>query len=270
MNFLDSVPETARRAFEDGWFYADNAGSFEAAKKLVSDPRMGNCWKKLAQRADVEYRDESGDYGWAETFLVEAVHQFDMALNPGSGWTRLPKREQMHWVSEFKAAVERLDHLVQQGPLPDSQTEIATFLRDLSAYEKRIRQDMPPFPGEATDIYWRRLVESPGGPDLAGADFEEMCDRPTYHFSAVLKRYADAQLWAARSEGQQLKKPRDPKADRARFLQGMTACCYALCGTAMQEVVATTGAVLFEDEAITVRLVRIHTEQLRSRDSSEK
>lgn len=266
MIFLDEVPEAARRVFEDGWFFAGDDQVSEAATKLISDERMRCCWVKLVRHSDPNYRDESGDYGWAETFLVTAVSCFDAALNPGAGWLRMTRREQGLWESDFQSAVDRLQCLIKEGPLPDSQTEIASFMSDLTAFERRVMQDTPIAPEQSGEDYWRREADVHGGENLTRADFEEMLDRPDFHFSAVLDRYSRAQLRSARADRQQLKKPRDAKAERTRFLQDMTDCCYDLCGTPMQDVVATTGAVLFEDEAITARLVRMHTEHLRSRD----
>lgn len=270
MKYLDAVPEAARRVFEDGWFFEGDDVVRQAATKLVSDDRMRTSWEKLAQHSDPAYRDESGDYGWAETFLVQAVYSFDVARNPGVGWLQMTKREQDLWESDFRAAIRRLEGLVERGPLPFKETELATFPMDINGVESHFLSNVPVASGESSVEYWDRIRRSFGGDKLFDLEIDEMCDRPIYNFLAVLKRYSISQLRAARDGRQKLKKPRDAKADRARFLQELTDCCYSLCANPMQDVVATTGEVLFEDDAITTRLVRVHTNHLRGRDSSEK
>lgn len=77
-----------------------------------------------------------------------------------------------------------------------------------------------------------------------------------WSITEVLRTFEETMFWAAEEEEQMLRKPRDAKAGRARFIVGLSRSCQGYYGQPMQELVATTAAVMFEDEAINVRLVR--------------
>src|SRR5690606_11995581 len=70
---------------------------------------------------------------------------------------------------------------------------------------------------------------------FAEGELTNMIEPPAYRFSGTLDRYAWEQLQAARVECQVMKKPRDLKAPRARFLQSMTSWCSDVCGRPMQD-----------------------------------
>lgn len=263
MRYLDAVPETVRvlhAELENSGFF-DGADSLRhGARALLTDIRMQRCWETLASRCDPDYRDETG-YDWAQSFWIHAVYAFDAALVPQSRWSQKTLREQTQWLSDFTDAIDRVKSLLEQAPLPDSETARAAF----------------PFAPTVLDR-WLMEAKATADPDRPALDWlvnrihsedelEEVLEPTTYHFSAVLDHYAREQLRAARINRQALKKPRDSKATRAKFLQSMTDWCGLVCGSPMQDIVATTAAVVLQDEAITPRLVRTHTSSVGRADS---
>lgn len=269
MRYLDAVPKTVRTLhaeLEDDGFFEGADNLCHAALALVTDVSMGPCWETLAKHCDPLYRDEVG-YGWAESFWIHAVYSFDSALTPRGRWLQMTVREQDQWLADFEEAIDRLKSLLERAPLPDGETATATFISDPTEFDRRMRQAearADKGSGRGAALSWL-VNHSRAEGELAG-----MIKAPAGQFSATLDRYAREQLQAARIERQVMKKPRDLKAQRARFFQAMTGWCLDACGRPMQDVVATTGALVFQDEAITPRLVRTHTSHLKRADSSEK
>ncbi|GAB2612191.1 hypothetical protein [Novilysobacter erysipheiresistens] len=267
MKYLDAVPEAVRKLHaefeDDGWLFEDADAIRHAAVALITDPSMGPCWETLTKGCDPAYKDDVG-YDWAESFWVHAIYAFDSALSPRTPWQQMTLREQDQWLADFEEAIDRVKSLLERAPLPEGETGIATFTSDTTEFDRRMMQARADHDdGEGGALVW--LFNHFRAGELA-----DMAEPPAYRFSGTLDRYVREQLRAAQVERQVMKKPRDLKAPRARFLQAMTSWCSDVCGSPMREVVATTAALVFQDEAITPRLVRTHTSRLERTDSSEK
>ena len=166
--------------------------------------------------------------------------------------------QQDEWRTKFELAADQLRELIDFGPSPlvGDKFILKSDYDELQHRLDRARQ-------------YATLVDAGEGTDSDPFDdsFDFANDRffwglPALDFRHVLEAVVRDQIRAAEALRQTLKKPRDRGAGRIRFLQEMTKWCRCVCGAQLQEVVASTGEVLFDSKAINVRLVQTHTKGL--------
>jgi hypothetical protein len=254
MSVLPTIPLELKQLFEGGDYPKSSfARVNEAAVLLVTDTRMAKCWETLAARADPGFRDANG--GWAESFVHTSARQYLAALGDQRRWMKMTSAAQARWRENLEVAIGQLRELIAIGPNPMALGELV-LKTDYDEYEL-LRE------------HWATGISAEVLEGARNCDFElPIHDKffwgiPTYELHHLLDRVLEDQIGAAAGEFRQtLKKPRDRGAGRIRFLQDLTMWCKRACGAKLQEVVATTGAVLFDDDAINVRLVQTHTRHL--------
>ena len=256
MKFLSVVPEDVRSLFDGGHFNApDDPFARAAAELLVTDERMRKPWVALLEIADPEYTDEYGS--WAQSFIGNVAYHFSDARRNRRRWHNMTSIEQQEWREKFLFTVRQLVALLKSGPWPPALSQRLILAADYDERQKQARAYQAKFAlGVDVDLEDAMNV-------LDDTNFEvPLDDIAVYRLEHLLAALAEDQLAFADSLQQSLKKPRDAHAGRARFLQELTKWTISTCGAKLQEVVATTAAVVFRDDAINVRLVQRHTQGL--------
>lgn len=262
MRFLSVVPRDVGSLFGSGHFANGKLTTLSgpdaqsAAQLLVTDSRMAKCWATLGKVAKSSYSDQYGT--WSQSFITTVVYQYVDAVWDKQRWVHMTGPEQEKWLHNFSATAAKFEELIMSGPWPLALLR-AQFIRasDYEHEQDRLR---------ALDEESNSRGDKPESDDHVDAmddNFEiPFAQTPVLNLSEALNELVNEQIAMAKTLRQSLKKPRDAHAGRARFLQELTKWCMRACDARLQEVVATTAAVIFADEAIGVRLVQIHTRGL--------
>lgn len=257
LKFLAAVPDNVRSMYASDWFLEEREPRVvEAAQRLVCDERMRVPWEKLARNFNTTGGFVNDPEKWGEFFAGAAVNEFDQALR-SDHWDSLTQREMDAWKVRLSKAVAELISLAETGPLTPKSLGLSVIpIEAQQEYLAALGIPLGTEPytlstiGSADSALRRKLGEPLRIWELDGA-----ARTSRWSIGEVLRMY-EKQMFRAGSSQQALSKPGDAKADRARFIVKLTEICHRYYDQPMQELVATTAAVMFEDEAINVRLVR--------------
>jgi hypothetical protein len=196
----------------------------EAARRLLNDERAAKCWRD--------------DLGAAQ--FEEAVHCYELATGRGAwaAWDGKTRRERGQWKRQFATAITRLLGLMEEGPTPPKVYGYPAGDYVLMEVLRRVGHPVPS-PGDA-DAFFRKMVE-----------VDDAVEDLPWTIADALLQYRKKVEIDAENAILPLKRPRDPKAGRAKFIVNFRH--YSGCSV---PVVAAVAAAMFDDEVIDERLVR--------------
>lgn len=193
-----------------------------AAMRLLEDLRADEAWQA----------------GLTVGAYEDAVHTFAIATER-SAWRMKSDREQREWADQFSATLDKLFRLMDEAPVTPKEWGFPARDHVLANVFYRAGVKFPD-PKNINEFYGKVLELE------AAADAEDwtIVDSLKHYQSVVEYEYEDPQT---------LKKPKDPKASRAEFIQKFTQ--YQQYSA---NVVACIAMTLFDDESIDDRLIRKH------------
>jgi hypothetical protein len=205
------------------------------AKRSKNQPKSALEILKTDTRLKV-IRERLADHELA--FVAET---FDQATDFPSRWIRKPQGEREEWLKKFEAAVSQLADLMIEGPLSPEGKEPEGYgfpIRDyvLMRLLKRIGY---PVPDDKNSQDFHRLMYEAN----TAADAED------WRILDVLADYRD--VTRAMYSKQPLKKPRDKKASRGRFIVLLARHTELSVAD-----IVLIGHVLFQDDSINAQLVK--------------
>ena len=212
------------------WIDADGLDIYSestraAARRLLDDARVAKHWGS----------------GLDALAFEEAVHCYELSTGrcAWGAWDDKTQRERAVWIRQFNDAVSRLIELMAKGPTPPEKSG---------------------FPVQ--DYLLMEVLRRVGHPLLSTRDDEAAFFRKMSEFNAAVEgipwTIADALLsyqervkFDSKNDLALVKKPRDAKAGRAKFIANFRR--WSGCSAS---VVADVAAAMFDDAAIDERLVR--------------
>lgn len=230
MRYLATVPEHIRRVVE-GRLRTSGLSEAEVrlGEKLVTDERMKEAWSRLGKNYNATGGFCLNEEIWGDYYFWAAVQRFGMATNP-SPWDTLTKREQEDWVDKFDALVAEMDAHLRFAPCPPKSLASLVVYDDISEAFPEI--------GEGKIGLARRLWNI------------------EWSLTDALRHVAHTQRSLSSDNDFGLKRPRHEKSDRERYIYLLTGDLHCYYDQSMQELVAVTTEVAFEDPGVSVRLVR--------------
>ncbi|WP_189446958.1 hypothetical protein [Cognatilysobacter xinjiangensis] len=200
---------------------------------------MRSVWVMIERAAGAP----GGYFGsdWAVTFLLGALYAFDRAATDDP-WEQKTQRERREWMAKMDAAVDVLESLATEGPAPAEALPfpvLRDLLRKLGVGVRGVAPNGTAYSEGSNTVDHSQLW------DLS---------RNEWSIPEALRHYREQchRSWIE----QPLSKPRDIKAPRARFIINLSDWLVSNYGAPLQDAIATTAEVMFDDDAINVRLVR--------------
>jgi hypothetical protein len=195
-----------------------------AALRLLDDARVAEYWGK----------------GLGAREFEEAVHCYTLATERDAweAWDKKTQRERLAWNRQFDKTVSRLIELMAEGPTPP---EVWGFPVQDYVLMELLRRIGHPLPSTCeSKAFFRKMSE-----------FNAAVEDLPWTIADALLSYQKQVEINSTDAIVMVKKPRDAKAGRAKFIANFRR--YSGCSA---PVVAAVAGVMFEDVAIDERLVR--------------
>lgn len=230
MKFLPTVPSHVRDVV-NGRLRASDLSSEEIAlgEKLVTDERMREQWRKLAENYNATGGFCLQSEIWGDYYFWAAVQRFGLACN-ADPWERMTFKEQSRWFARMDTLFAEVEEHLKSAPAPPTQ------LASIVSYEDMIEL-VGIAESEKINLF-RRLWNVEWG--LVDA----------------MREVARTQKSMRGNEDAVLKRPRHEKSSRERYIALLTRDLHCFYDQSMQELVAVTTEIAFDDPGVTVRLVR--------------
>lgn len=223
MRYLPFAPSGAIEMLDDQYDSGDMSKEERLiAVALLTDNRMGEVWSKLAKAYEIDRHSKLKMAGiaWGEIFFMNAINAFRSAVYPDK-WNLLTVGEQKKWL-------DKLDGLV---------SELSVHLESSPSGGEYLGQYVPD-----------EVFRLPSGDLSVKPLLIQWSLGKSLQYFAGRERTDASEQW--------MKRPSHSKASRERFIYMQSNACKSWFGHAMQEVVAITSSVVFNDDSITDRLVR--------------